>query len=132
MKNHWKGIHGMLKPEQVYHYAKQGMTLKEIGNLYGCVKSNISHAISTNEDLKEAWDKGHAELLIEYTGQLKKRAFENDVMLMFALKTQFGYCEEQHKVGKQLEPIELPKINIYLPDNGRTDVLSVQSDVEIE
>ena len=118
-KNHWKGIHGLIEPEAVYTYAKQGMSLLEISKLYGCAKSNISHAIQSNEELKDAWERGHAELLVEYTGQLKKRAFENDIMLMFALKTQCGYVEEQHRLGKQLEQVDAPRVMIYLPSNGR-------------
>ena len=117
----WQGATGLMKPEMVYKYAKQGLTLTEIGNFYGCGKSNVSQIINNNPELKAAWDKGHGELLVEYTGQLKKRAMESDLMLMFALKTQCGYCEEQHKIGKELNKDNQPKINIYLPHNGRDD-----------
>ena len=120
--NHWKGIHGILTPELVKKYASQGMTLTEISKLFGCTMANISHAIETNDELKEAWELGHAELLVEYTGHLKKRAFENDTMLMFALKTQCGYCEEQYKIGKELDKKDAPVVHIYLPDNQRDQV----------
>lgn len=126
-KKHWKGIHGILTPEIVRKYATQGMSLTEIAKLYGCAISNISHAIESQDELKEAWEQGHAELLIEYTGHLKKRAFENDTLLMFALKTQCGYCEEQYKVGKQLEVEKPAMIQIYLPDNNR-DVPRIESE----
>ena len=119
----WQGATGLMKPEMVYKYAKQGLTLTEIGNFYGCGKSNVSQIINNNPELKAAWDKGHGELLVEYTGQLKKRAMESDLMLMFALKTQCGYCEEQHKIGKELNKDNQPKINIYLPHNGRDDTV---------
>ena len=119
----WQGATGLMKPEMVYKYAKQGLTLTEIGNFYGCGKSNVSQIINNNPELKAAWDKGHGELLLEYTGQLKKRAMESDLMLMFALKTQCGYCEEQHKIGKELNKDNQPKINIYLPHNGRDDTV---------
>lgn len=132
IKNHWRGIHGMLTPEMVYQYATQGLTLTEISKLYGCTMSNVSHAIQSNEELKQAWEQGHAELLVEYTGHLKKRAFENDVMLMFALKTQCGYCEEQYKIGKQLETIERPKVMVYLPHNGRDTVTFFDSNLDSE
>ncbi len=122
-KKHWKGIHGMLTPELVRTYAHQGLTLKEISRLYGCTVPNISHAIETNDELKAAWEQGHAELLVEYTGHLKKRAFVNDTLLMFALKTQCNYCEEQYKVGKDLEKKDAPRINIFLPHNNRDDVV---------
>lgn len=117
--NHWRGIHGILTPEIVYQYANQGLTMTEISKLYGCTMANISHAIESQDELKQAWEQGHAQLLVEYTGHLKKRAFENDTMLMFALKTQCGYCEEQYKVGKQLETIEQPKVRVYVPWNSR-------------
>lgn len=116
------GAHQLMKAEMIYKYAKQGLTLTEIGNFYGCGKSNVSQIINGKPELKEAWDKGHGELLLEYTGQLKKRAMESDLMLMFALKTQCGYCEEQHKIGKTLEKDDKPVIHIFLPANGRDDV----------
>lgn len=118
-KKHWRGIHGMMTPELVRKYAMQGMTLTEIAKLFGCSVPNISHAIESQPELKEAWEQGHAELLVEYTGHLKKRVFQNDTLLMFALKTQFNYCEEQYKVGKQLETEKPPAVMIFLPDNGR-------------
>ena len=108
----------------VYKYARQGLTLTEIGNFYGCGKSNVSQIINGNPELKDAWNKGHGELLLEYTGQLKKRAMESDLMLMFALKTQCGYCEEQHKIGKTLDKDDKPSVVIYLPSNNRDDVSS--------
>ena len=117
----WQGATGLMKPEMVYKYAKQGLTLTEIGNFYGCGKSNVSQIINNNPELKAAWDKGHGELLLEYTGQLKKRAMESDIMLMFALKTQCGYCEEQHKIGKELNKDNHPAVHIYLPSNGRDE-----------
>lgn len=122
----------MLTPEIVYQYATQGLTLTEISKLYGCTMSNVSHAIQSDDELKQAWEQGHAELLVEYTGHLKKRAFENDVMLMFALKTQCGYCEEQYKIGKQLETIERPKVMVYLPHNGRDTVTFFDSNLDSE
>ena len=115
------GATQLMKPEMIYKYAKQGLTLTEIGNFYGCGKSNVSQIINGNEELKAAWNKGHGELLLEYTGHLKKRAMESDIMLMFALKTQCGYCEEQHKIGKTLEKDDKPAIHIYLPSNGRDE-----------
>ena len=132
IKNHWRGIHGIMTPEIVYQYATQGLTLTEISKLYGCSMANISHAIESQDELKQAWEQGHAELLVEYTGHLKKRAFENDTMLMFALKTQFQYVEQQYLVGKQLETIERPKVMIYLPSNGRDEVAFSDSNLSGE
>jgi len=111
----FNGIHGLLTPDLVRMYAAQGMTLKEIGSVYGCTGSNIAHAIDKRDDLKEAWEQGHAELLIAYTGQLKKRAFENDTLLMFALKTQCGYVEQQYVIGKEKKQEAQPQVHVYLP-----------------
>lgn len=126
---HWKtGVHGILSPTLVYEYARQGMNFDEISKLYGCHKTNIAHAVNVDDELREAWERGHMELLIEYTGQLKKRAFENDTMLMFALKTQFGYCEEQFKIGKQLDQQQAPRVTIFIPDNNRDNQQGLDED----
>ena len=53
--------------------------------------------------------------MIAYTGQLKKRAFENDTLLMFALKTQCGYVEQQYIIGKEKKQQDAPRVHVYLP-----------------
>ena len=119
---HRRGIHGLLTPEDCYKYANCGMTMKEIGRLYGCTGPNISHAIETSDELKAAWNEGHGDYLVELSAHLKERAFKNDIILMFTLKSQFGFGEEQHKIGKQLEQNNQPTVKIYLPHNGRENI----------
>ena len=123
-RNHWRGIHGIMTADSVYDYARSGLTMEQIGALYGCGKSNVSQIISNNEEFKEAWNQGHAELLVELMPHIKERMLANDIFLMFCLKAMFGFCEEQHKLGKELDKDNQPRINIYLPSNGRDDVSS--------
>lgn len=121
-KYHWRGIHGVMTADSVYEYAKTGLNMEQIGDLYGCGKSNISQIIAKDEELKLAWQQGHSELLLELMPHIRERMLANDIFLMFMLKAMFGYCEEQHKLGKQLEVEKPPSVNIFLPENGRDNI----------
>lgn len=121
-QNHWRGIHGVMTADSVYRYAKTGLSMEHIGDLYGCGKSNISQIISGDEEMKAAWHQGHTELLVELMPHIRERMLANDIFLMFMLKAVFGYCEEQHKLGKELDKNNMPKVMIYLPENGRNEV----------
>jgi len=121
-KVHWKGIHGVMDADCVYEYAKTGLNMEQIGDLYGCSKANISQTIGKDEELKLAWKQGHSELLLELMPHIRERMLANDIFLMFMLKAMFGYCEEQHKLGKQLENEKPQSVNIYLPENNRDTI----------
>ncbi len=120
---HWRGVHGVMTADSVYEYAKTGLNMTQIAELYGCGTSNISQTIAKDEELKLAWQQGHSELLLELMPHIRERMLANDIFLMFCLKAMFGFCEEQHKIGKQLETEKPPSVNIYLPNNNRDDVV---------
>lgn len=119
----WKGIHGVMTADAVYEYARAGLTMEQIGALYGCGKSNISQSIAKDEEKTAAWHQGHSELLLELMPHIRERMLANDIFLMFCLKAMFGFCEEQHKLGKDLDKSDVPRVNIYIPSNGRDEVV---------
>lgn len=113
------GTKALMTPAIVRRYAKKGMTLEQIGALYGIGKQRVSTIISEDEALKTAWSEGHSQLLDELLDHLLIRAKSNDILLMFLLKSRFGFVEEQYRVGKVVDAENAPKIHVYLPDNER-------------
>lgn len=107
-----------LTPESVYEAARKGLTLTDIAKALGVSRPTIRNVLDEREDLQVAWEKGHTELLAELCDHMIERAFQNDIILMFLLKTRFNFVEYQHVVNRESKE-EAPKINIYLPDNQR-------------
>ena len=126
------GVKGVLNPDMVRKLASQGMGLSEIGYYYGCTKSNICHAIKSDEDLSQAWNEGLSMAVEKATGCLM-RNIENDNVLaaMFLLKCKHligekGWLEQQYK-EKIVDPDLAPRVMIYLPENNR-DVVETDND----
>ena len=118
------GVKGVLNPDMVLKLASQGMGLTEIGYYYGCTKSNICHAIKSDEELSQAWNQGLSMAIEKATGCLM-RNIENDNVLaaMFLLKCKHligekGWLEQQYK-EKNVDPELTPRVMIYLPENNR-------------
>jgi len=97
--------------------------MEQIGALFGIGKQRVSTIISEDASLKSAWEEGHGQLLDELLDHLLIRAKQNDILLMFLLKSRFGFVEEQYKVGKMLESDHAPSVQIFLPDNSRDERL---------
>lgn len=115
-----------LSEEAVFEAARRGLTLADIAKAIGCSAPTVRSILNEREDLQLAWERGHSELLGELCNHMIERAFENDIILMFTLKTRFNFVEYQHVVNREREA-ETPKVNIYLPDNQR-DVSKDESD----
>lgn len=116
-----QGIGKMMTPESVYLYAKEGLKPEDIGKLYGLTRQRISQVIRDDEQLQASWDRGHADLLRGLMPHVWKRFYENDIVMIFILKSVFGFCEEQYKIGKVTDAENIPKIQIFLPDNQRDE-----------
>ena len=123
---HKTGVAGVMNPDMVRKLAAQGMGLAEIGYFYGCGKSNIHHAIRSDEAIQQAWNEGLAQAIEKATSCLMKNITEHNNVLaaMFFLKCKHltgegerGWVEEQHK--KEQPDNNLPRVSIYIPHNNR-------------
>lgn len=116
------GFHGILTEEMMIEYGKKLFTLEEIGALHGQSKQNVHHVLKTNLELKSAFDKGHVQALEKITSALMTQIEKgNTIAIIFALKSKFDWIEAQYRLNKP-DKAELPKVNIYLPDNGRDSI----------
>lgn len=123
------GFHGALTPKLVEEYAKKLFSYDDIGALYGESRQNTYHAIKSNPELKEAFDKGQAQALDKVTGALMSQIEKgNIVAILFALKSKFKWVEYQYLLNKQ-DQAEMPKVTIYLPDNGRDPAVTENAKV---
>lgn len=116
------GFHGILTESMMEQYGEKLFNFNEIAAIYGESKQNIHHTLKVNPELRIAFEKGQLKALDKLTSSLMKAA-ENGNMIacLFALKARFGWCEEQYRLNKP-DKTEMPRVNIYLPDNGRDSI----------
>jgi hypothetical protein len=120
------GVHGLLTVELVRKYAAQGMSLKEIGNLIGCTGANIGDAIRKDNDLKAAWEQGHAGLVEKLTSSLMRQVEKDSIIaVIFALKSRCGWVEFEKVMNRQDEA-NRPAVTVYIPHNSRDSVVPEQ------
>ncbi len=100
-KEKGSGLRNVLTPEMVQTYAAKGMTLREIGLMYGYSGQRVGQLIGADAELKEAWETGNAELCDTLTSALM-RLVEKDnlVAIIFALKARCGWVEQQYLINK--------------------------------
>ena len=120
------GLKQLLTPAMVKAYAAKGMSLKEIGLMYGYTNQRIGQLIGKDAELKEAWEAGNAELCDTLTSALM-RLVEKDnlVAVIFALKARCGWVEQQYLLNKQDAALQ-PQVTVYLPANNRSAAPNVE------
>ena len=110
----------ILTPVMVRMYAAKGMTLREIGLMHGYSGQRVGQVIGADSELKEAWETGNAELCDTLTSALMRLvAKDNVIAILFALKSRCGWIEAQYLLNKP-DTTQQPQVNVYLPDNNRT------------
>lgn len=121
----WKtGARGVLTPDVVREFSSYGMSLKAIGYLIGCSKQNIHEAIRDDPELQQAWCEGVADLLFRAGKCISANIDKgNWIPSLATLKSKSipgekGWIEEQYQ-DKKLDADSIPRVTIYLPDNGR-------------
>jgi hypothetical protein len=116
---HKTGVPQLLTPELVRSYSAKGFNMPQIADLIGCFRNSVRNAIVTDDELKDAWKQGQAELLEKTTSSLMNLLDSNNlVATLFTLKAKFGWVEEQYKLNKP-DLTNSPRVNIYLPHNDR-------------
>ncbi len=109
------GLANQLTPATVEALARKGLTMEEIGRYANCTSQNVSYALRTTPELKEAWNRGMLELQELTTSKLVELIEEkNLIAILFTLKCRFGWRETG-----PANIDDAPKIRIYLPSNNR-------------
>ena len=111
--------------------ASQGMTRKQCADLYGITPQRFNQILGKEPDLLAALDSGLAQGIQVATKALMDRIAEGNVIAtLFFLKARAGWIEEQYVKDKTAT--NAPKVQIFLPDNGRDIALNTQAVESIE
>lgn len=114
--------------------AAQGMSRQQIGSYYGVTGQWIGKLIKKHPELEEAFNAGLAQGINRASNKLMELIDAgNIVAILFYLKCQAGWMEQQY-VKEKVDQSTIQKVRIYIPDNGRDNLLieTVDSETELD
>lgn len=108
-----------LDPEVIYRLATVGLTREMIANYWGITKAKFSELIDEYPELDEAYLMGMSAGVAKAAMSLEKQIEGGQcIPTIFRLKTA-GWIEADKR--KDNQESTAPKVNIYIPSNGRDD-----------
>ena len=113
--------------------ASQGMTRKQCADFYGITPQRFNQILGKEPDLLAAFDSGLAQGIQVATKALMDRVKNGDLIaILFFLKCRAGFVEEQYLLKNREDKNDLPRVQIFLPDNSRDIALNTQAVESIE
>ena len=121
-----------LDPEMIYRMATVGLSREMVANYYGITKGRFQELIEDYPELDEAYLMGMSAGMAKAAMSLEKQIEGgNMVSTIFRLKTG-GWIEADKR--KDNQESTAPRVQIYIPSNGRDDntIDVTQEDYEVE
>lgn len=125
--SHVKNVGGRrqvyLDPEAIYRMATLGLSREMIANYYGITKAKFSELIEDYPELDEAYLMGMSAGMAKAAMSLEKQIEGgNCIPTIFRLKVG-GWIEADKRKDNQEDTT--PRVNIFIPDNGRDRTIDV-------
>ena len=120
-KKNERTIH--IDPEVVYRMATLGLDRKMVAGYYGMNQAKFNELCETFPIIEEVFLMGATAGVLKAAQRLEEMVDEKQLVpVIFRLKTG-GFVEADKLVGKKADDTTFAKVQLYLPDNGRDDVL---------
>lgn len=122
MKTKGCGVASIIDMDDLKAMAAHGMSQKEIANYYGLSRQGLVKILSKNPELQQAFSSGLHHIIVKAVRVLMKKIEAEDTFAcVYFLNNRAGWCEERYRKDK-VDPDSFPKVNIWLPDNGRLEI----------
>ena len=126
------GLIETLDLDHIKAMAAQGMSRQQIGSYYGVTGQWIGKLVKKHPELEEAFNAGLAIGINRASNKLMELIDAgNIVAILFYLKCQAGWMEQQY-VKEKPDESNIPRVQIFIPDNQRDGLLVETVDSEIE
>jgi len=114
-----------LDPESIHRMATLGLSREMIAAYYGITKGKFQELIEDYPELDEAYLMGMSAGMAKAAMSLEKQIESGQcIPTIFRLKTG-GWIEADKVKGNQED--SAPRVNIFIPDNGRDRIIDVTS-----
>jgi len=109
-----------LDPEMIYRMATVGLSREMVANYYGITKGKFQELIEDYPELDEAYLMGMSAGMAKAAMSLEKQ-IEGGQCIPTIFRLKVGGWIEADKKLKLNEESNAPRVNIYIPSNGRDD-----------
>lgn len=126
MKTKGCGVTKIVNSRDLESMAAAGMTPAEIGRYYNLTRQGMVAVIEKNPELQDAFHNGLHHVLVKCVNVLMDKLDKGELLAaIYMLNNRFGWKEAKYE--KEKPDMNIPKINIYLPENGRdTQVIDIE------
>lgn len=128
------GLIETLDLEAIKAMAAQGMSRQQIGSYYGVTGQWIGKLVKKHPELEKAFNAGLAIGINRASNKLMELIDAGNVVaILFYLKCQAGWMEQQYRhVKEKPDESNIPRVQIFIPDNQRDGLLVETVDSETE
>lgn len=121
MKTKGCGIATIVDKEDLRAMAVAGMSPAQIASYYNLTKQGMVKLIKNNEELQSAFKDGLNHVMLRCVRTLMDKVEKGDTFAaIYILNNRCGWVEEKYR--REKEVLDMPTVQIYLPDNGRDSV----------
>jgi len=119
-----------LDPEVIYRLATVGLTREMIANYWGITKGKFQELIEDYPELDEAYLMGMSAGMAKAAMSLEKQIEGGQcIPTIFRLKVG-GWIEADKR--KDNQETNAPRVNIYIPSNGRDEPIDITPESEYD
>ena len=112
-----------IDPEVVFRLATLGLSREQIAGYWGLNKVRFSQLCEEYPFIDEVFLMGTTAGVTRAAQVLEELVNDKQMVpVIFRLKTA-GFIEADKLIGRQSSADEAPRVQVFLPDNGREDVL---------
>lgn len=115
------GIESIMTADEIREMACGGMSRQQVADYYGITVRRLNQIFRQRNEFLAAFNTGLAQGIKVATQELMNRIKEGNIIAtIFYLKARGGWIEQQYV--KEKPESDSPKVQIFLPDNGRDQV----------
>jgi hypothetical protein len=117
-----------IDPEVIYRLATLGLDRASVAGFWGISKSKYAELCDEYPMLEEVYLMGATAGLVKAAQSLEEMVGEKQLVpVLFRLKVG-GFIEAEKRLGKESNDESAPKVQVFLPSNGR-EVIDMEDEV---
>jgi hypothetical protein len=112
-----------IDPEVVFRMATLGLDRKQVAGYWGMKPDKFKQLCEEYPQIEEYYLMGMTAGILNAAKVLEEMVNEKQMIpVIFRLKTG-GFIEAEKRLGKEANEEQQAKVSIFLPDNGRNEVI---------
>ena len=115
------GVATIVDPKDLKAMAVSGMSPAQIASYYNLTRQGMVRLINHNAELKAAFKDGLNHVMVKCVRVLMDKLEKGDTFAaIYLLNNRCGWIEAKYQ--REKEVTDMPRVQVYLPDNQRDSV----------